>query len=310
MDKTSSLAGFPSHLALAETPPNNSDEDDSQSEAGDIYKYCNFNMCWDGIFSSLSSEDSGRELEHQMDFGFSDSYPIFDFHGIKARRASRYAVERSHTALARRQRTTKRDVSRANRSQEPIGSRNDVWKEALEKGAFATYVRRRCRCEYCMQRATLSQERRTLQWAVRRAEQGKDWGRERDTTNKKPQWPQWADYDWDVEYEDGYDGESWDREECVLGLGKVPPMEANLSDLVRIRRPRSRKAEQSRLFPYSGLAHRGTKNTSSMSESDHYIELASPISGSGPLLCNDDWEVLSLYSEWDGYSVRASNLLQ
>ena len=304
MDNTPSLACFPCHLALAETPPHNRDED-SQSEAGDVYEYCNFSMCWDGIFSNWSPKDSGGELEHQMDLGFTDSYPIFDFHGMKARRASRHAVERSHTALARRQRTTKRDVSRTNRTQEPIGSRNDVWKEALEKGAFATYVRRRCRCEYCMQRATLSQERRTLQWAVRRAEQGKDWGGERDTTSKKPQWPRWVDYDWDVEYEDGYDGESWDREECVLGLGKVPPMEANLSELVRIRRPRSRRAEQSRLFSYSGLAHRGTKGTLSTSESDPSIEPTSPISGSGPLRCDDDWEVSTLYSEWDGCSVQS-----
>src|SRR5258706_1106978 len=176
MDSTSSPADFPSQKALAETSTHDLEEY-SQSEGDDVYKYSNCNMRGDGTSSSWSPDDSEGETVHQMDFVFTDANPAFDFHGMKARRASRYAVERSHTALARRRRTTKRDASRADRSQEPIGSRNDVWREGLEKGAIATYVRRRCRCEYCTLQTGLVQEHRTLRWAVRRAEQGKDWGR-------------------------------------------------------------------------------------------------------------------------------------
>ena len=200
-----------------------------------------------------------------MDFVFTNAInAAFDLHGMKARRASRYAVQRSHsTALARRQRTTKRDASRADRSQEPIGSRNDVWREGLEKGALATYVRRRCRCEYCVHQTVFTHERRTLRWAVRRAEQGKDWG-----TNQERRWPRWVDYDWDVESGDGDAGESWDGAECVFGPGGVPPMEATLLELIRIRRPQSRRAAESRLLPYSDFTLRGTNRLLSATEAD------------------------------------------
>jgi hypothetical protein len=289
MDATSSLADFPNPSAtLAETQTNNFEED-NQSEAGDVYTYNS--MCWDSTISIWSQEYSDD-----------DANPLFDIHATKARCASRHAVKRSHTALARIQRTTKR---RADQGQEPIGSRNDVWREALEKGAIATYARRRCRCEYCKQQAILVQERRTLRWAVRRVEQGKDWGRGRFTTNRQSRWPRWVDYDWDVEYEDGDAGESWDGAESVFGPGRVPPMEANLSELIRIPPPRFRRAAQSRRLQYSGLARRGTKGSSSVTETDPCVESSTPIPDSGPSRCDDDWELLSLCSEWDGCSVQS-----
>jgi hypothetical protein len=284
MDTTSSPADFSSHLVLTAGL-----EEDSQSEADHLCESCS--MCWDDIFSIWAPEDSEEE-EH-------DPNTVFDFHGMKARRASQHAIKRSHTAFARRRRTTKRDISRTNHSQEPIGSRNDIWREGLEKGAFVTYNRRRCRCDYCMQLATLAQERRTLRWAVRRAEQGKDWRGRMFTASKKPRW---VDYDWDVECGDGGAGEHWDGAESVFEPERVPPMEGCLSELTRIRRPQSRKAVQSKLLPYTC---RGMKGSLSATESDLSIESNSSTSGSGPSRCDDDWEVLSLYSEWDQCSVRS-----
>jgi len=300
MDETSSLADFTSHSALAETPTH-SLEEENQSEADHVCDYYDCGECWDDGFSSWSMDGDERE----MDSEFADANPIFDFYGMKARRASRHTVKRSRTALARRQRTTKSDVSRANRSQEPIGSRNNIWREALEKGALATYVRRRCRCEYCVLQVSLVQDRRILQWAVRRAQQGKDWGRGRVTTNKKPRWPQWVDYDWDVGYEDGDAGESWDGAESALRPRKVPPMEASLSELIQIPRPWFRRAAQFRLPPYPGLARRGTKGSLSVTDSDPLIVSSSLLPDSRPSRCDDDWDVLSLFSEWDGCSVQS-----
>jgi len=294
---TTSLADIPSHLVLVETPATDREED-SPLEADHAGGYCDMlcDMCWDDdMFSSWSPEDSDG-LEYRLD----DANPIFDFHDMKARRASRHTIERYHTALARRRRTTKRDVIRANRSHEPIGSRNDVWREDLEKGAFATYNRRRCRCDYCIQLDTLAQERQTLRWVVRRAEQGKDW--RGGGWNKKPRW---VDYDWDVECGEGDAGENGDSAGSVFEPGRVPPMEACLSELVRIRRPRCRRAVQSILLPCSVLASRGTEGLLLATEPDPSIEPTSPNLGSEPLCSNDGWEVLSLYSEWDQCSVQS-----
>ena len=299
MDTTSSPADIPSQKALAEISTHGLEEY-SQLEGDDVYKYCNCNTYRNGTSSRWSPDDSEGEIVGQMDFVFTDANPAFDLHGMKARRASLYAVQRSHTAIARRQRTTKRDASRANRTHEPIGSRNDVWREGLEKGALATYVRRRCRCEYCVHQTIFTQERRTLRWAVRRAEQGRDWG-----TNQKPRWPRWVDYDWDVESGDGDAGDSWDGAESVLRPGRVPPMEANLSELIRIRRPQSRRAAQSILLPYSDFTLRETNRSLSATEAEPSIKANPPISGFGPLRCDDAWELLSLYSEWDGCSVQS-----
>ncbi len=110
---------------------------------------------------------------------------------------------------------------------------------------------------------------------------------------------------WDVESGDGDMGESWDGAECVFGHGRVPPMEANLLELIRIRRPQSRRAAQSRLLPYPDLSRQGTNSSLSATEADPSVEAAPPISDFGPLRCDDDWELLSLYSEWDGCSVQS-----
>jgi len=260
--------------------------------------------CWDDNCSwvlTTFSEDSESEFECPTDVELTDTNPIFDFYGMKARPASQHAVERSYTTLARRRRTTKRGVGRVN-SQEPIGGRNDIWRAGLEKGALTTYTRRRCRCDYCMQLDTLAQDRRTLRWAVRRAEQRKDWEGGRSTANKKPRW---ADYDWNVGYGAGDAGEGWGGAEGVFESERVPPMEVSLLDLVYVRRPQSRRAVQARPSLYSGIASRGTDGSLSATEFDLSIEPSSPNSGSGPLLCDPDWEVLSMYSEWDRCSVQS-----
>jgi len=287
MDISSSLFSLPSHSGAPTTAP----EEGTKLEVYHIYE----EGCWGDAFS----DDGETEFEYPMDAESLDANSI-DFHSMKARRASRHAVEHSHTTLARRRRTTKRELSGANR-QEPIGSRNDIWREGLEKGALTTYNQRRCRCDYCMHLDTLAEDRRTLRWALRRAERGRRWEGGRPTANKEPRW---VDYDWDVGYEDGDSGE-WSGAESVFEPERVPPIEVGLLDLVRDRRPQYRRAAHARLSLYPGIANRGTNGLLLAAESDLSIESTSPTSDSGPLPCDHDWEVLSLCSEWDRCSVQS-----
>jgi hypothetical protein len=289
MDMTSSLSEFPSHPVLGNTPTTTLEEG-SQLKQDDLYD----------DYSPYEGPEYWHALhEERMEVEWTEANPVFDFDGMKERRTSQHAVEHSYAMLARRRRTSKCDYGRANRDQEPIGGRNDVWREGLEKGALGTYSKRRCRCDYCMQLAALAQERRTLRWAVRRAEQGKDWEGERLTIYKKPRW---VDYEWGVEYGDVDAGEHWGGAECVLEPGRVPPMEVGLLELVRVPGRRSRRVVQAILSPYSSTADQeGTKGSLSATQSDLSIESSSPTPDSGDY----DWEVLSLYSEWDQCSVRS-----
>jgi hypothetical protein len=249
----------------------------------------------ESLFGSWWSESWRAACEYALEVEWAEANPVFDFDGMKQRRASRHAVGRSYTTLSRIRRTAKRDFGRTSH-QEPIGSRKDIWRESLEKGARTADKWRRCRCSYCMQLATLTQERRAFRWAVRRTEQGKDWAGGKWSTDKKPRW---VDHDWDVVYGDG-DGDTseiWDGAEGAFEPEWVPPMEVDLLELVRIRGPQSRRAVQARLSLYSGVpGQRGT-----ISESTE----PTATSGPPPFDTDRDWELLSVYSDWDRCSVQS-----
>ena len=83
------------------------------------------------------SEDEETEFEYPLDVELIDA--IFPRH-IKARPASRRALEHSRPTLAHRRRTTKCVFSRAD-GQGPIDRRDDIWREDLEEALWLHITR-------------------------------------------------------------------------------------------------------------------------------------------------------------------------